>query len=189
MKRFLKKTGLLKNEEGVAAIEFGFIAPVLFLMFFGLVDLTGLISTSRKVTNASAVVADLVSQNTAPFPKAQLEDYLSAIQMILPDRPATDIRVQVYAYRMVGSTPTRIWNFDSGTGPACSGAIPVARMPDLMTGPNDIIVSRVCLDYEPFFGTWKGSPVLGSLVYNVHELTITRPRTRNTIECTNCTPN
>jgi Flp pilus assembly protein TadG len=189
---FLRNLGLrpgsfVKNEEGTAAIEFGFVVPFLFLLFFGLVDLTGLISTSRKVTNASAVIADLVSQNNAAFPKSQLEDYLAAVQMILPDRSPSEIRMQVFAYRMVGAAPARQWSYDSGTGPACAGNIETSRMPDLMTGPNDLIVARVCVTYLPYFGTWKGSPVLGSLSYNVRETTITRPRTRNVIECSDCT--
>jgi Flp pilus assembly pilin Flp len=182
MKSKQKNSQFLEKDDGVAAIEFGFIAPVLFLMFFGLVDLTGFISTSRKVTNASAVVADLVAQNTvSPFPMATLTDYLAAVRMILPDRAPSEIRMQVYTYRMVGGTPTSLWTYDSGTGPNCSGTIPTARMPDLMTGPNDLIVARVCVDYEPYFGTWRGSPILGSLMFNVNEITITRPRTRNTI--------
>jgi Flp pilus assembly protein TadG len=187
MKTIQGKKLFRKNEDGVVAIEFAFIAPMLFLVFFGLVDLTGFISTSRKVTNASAVVADLVAQNTAPFPQSQLADYFSAVKMILPDRTAAEVRMEVMAYRKVGTAaPTRIWNNTQGGGPACTGTVPVDRMPDLMTAGNDIIVARVCVTYEPFFGTWKGSPVLGALTYNVHELTITRPRARDTITCTDC---
>ncbi len=188
--KFIRTAGtFFKNERGVVAIEFGFIAPILFLFFFALVDLTGFISTSRKVTNASAVIADLVSQNSAPFPKSQLADYFEAVKMILPDRGAAEIRMDVFAYRLVGAAPTRIWNYTSGTGPACSGAMPLSRMPGLMTGPNELIVARVCVTYLPFWGMWKGSAILGKLTYNVHELTITRPRTRATITCTDCTPN
>jgi Flp pilus assembly pilin Flp len=178
-----------KNQDGVAAIEFGFIAPLLFLIFFGLVDLTGFISTSRKVTSASAVVADLVSQNTVPFPKSQLQDYFTAVKMIMPERDPSTIRLQVIGYKPVGTSPvvpTVSWTYDSGSGPACSGAIPLSRMPELMTGPNDLVVARVCVNYEPYFGTWKGSPLLGSLMYNVNELTITRPRAKNTLTCMNC---
>jgi Flp pilus assembly protein TadG len=190
MKNTRKKLPFPKDEEGLAAIEFGLIAPVMFLMFFGLVDLTGLISTSRKVTNASAVIADLVAQNTAPFPSSILTDYTVAAQMLLPDREPSEIRVEIFAYQpnAARTAAIRKWSMNSGTGPACQGTINVNNMPALMQAPNDLIVARVCVDYEPGFGTWRNSPVLGALTYNVRETTITRPRTRSTIDCTNCPP-
>ena len=52
-----------KDQSGVAALEIAFIMPFLLFLYFGLVDLTAMISLNRKVTYSASVVADLVTQN------------------------------------------------------------------------------------------------------------------------------
>ena len=189
MKKFFNKMRFYKNDDGVAAVEFGLIFPFIFIIYFGLIDLTGLVSTSRRVTNASSVVADLVGQNGAPFPKSNLEDYKKAVEMIMTDWAPNTIHMDVYGYRMVGTTPTRIWNYESPEGPACTGTIDTSNMADLMNGPNDLIVARVCVNFKPMWGALDNSPILRSWAYNVREITVTRPRARDTSVCSDCAAN
>jgi hypothetical protein len=158
----------------------------MILMFFGLIDLTNLISTSRKVTNASSVVADMVGQNGAAFPKSILEDYKRAAHMIIPGMADDEIRVDISAYRLVSGTVERVWYHKSLAGPQCVTDPSTTNMPALMTGPNDLIVAQVCVVYKPLKNFLSNSPLLGSPTINVLETTITRPRVRDIIECSNC---
>jgi Flp pilus assembly protein TadG len=190
MKRFFKKSLYRQNDDGVAAIEFAFVFPFMFILFFGMIDLTGLISASRKVTNASAVVADLVSQNTGPFNQSLLVDYVRAVNLILDDRNPANIHTEISAYRNVGGVPTQKWRYHSATGPRCDTEVNTSNMLPLMTGPNEIVVVRVCIAYQPLWGSLRGSSILGGLLggsIDVTEITTTRPRSRDTIDCTNCT--
>ena len=48
-----------KDKQGVAAIEFAFIVPIMFLMFVGAVELSQAITVDRRVTQVASSVADL----------------------------------------------------------------------------------------------------------------------------------
>ena len=77
----------ISDKRGVAAIEFSFIMPVLLLLYFGLVDLTAMISMNRKVTYAASVVADLVTQNDSTVTATAITDYWNAAEMVMKPTP------------------------------------------------------------------------------------------------------
>jgi len=68
-KRFAKfKWRGLKNiradEEGVSAIEFALIAPLMVILFFGGIELSLLMQADRRVTTVAATIGDLASRET-----------------------------------------------------------------------------------------------------------------------------
>lgn len=50
------------DKSGVAAIEFAFIAPIMFMMLVGTVELSQLITVDRRVTVVASTTADLVAR-------------------------------------------------------------------------------------------------------------------------------
>jgi Flp pilus assembly protein TadG len=177
----------IRNDKGVAAIEFGLMVPVLFFVFFALLDLTTFISNSRKITNASAIVADLVSQNNPEVKATDLGDYFTAVTMAVPEYPTNLLKMEVYGFRKdAGGVIKKQWQYKTTTGPSCGADPATTKMADLMTSGNDIIISRVCAEYYPFFGTWRGSPILGKAKFDIREVTVTRPRTQNALNCPTC---
>jgi Flp pilus assembly protein TadG len=187
MSNFKNLPAFRRNDKGTAAIEFGLIVPILFFVFFGLIDLTTFISNSRKVTNASAIVADLVSQNNPDVKKTDMADYFTAVRMAVPEYPEEKLRMEVFGFRKgTDGVIAKQWEYKTTSGPSC-GADPVTtNMADLMTSGNDLVVSRVCVEYFPYFGTWRGSPILGKVMFNIREVTVTRPRTQNALGCPTC---
>ena len=53
---------LIGDKSGVAAIEFAFIAPIMFMMLVGTVELSQLITVDRRVTVVASTTADLVAR-------------------------------------------------------------------------------------------------------------------------------
>lgn len=53
---------LFHNESGVAAVEFGFLVPILLLMFICTIEVSRMVAIDRRVQLATAMVADLVSR-------------------------------------------------------------------------------------------------------------------------------
>lgn len=51
-----------KDSEGVAAVEFALIAPILLLLFIGTIEISLLIAVDRKISRTSSAIADLISQ-------------------------------------------------------------------------------------------------------------------------------
>ncbi|HUR43659.1 MAG TPA: TadE/TadG family type IV pilus assembly protein [Aestuariivirga sp.] len=169
----------------MAAIEMAFIMPFMLLLYFGLVDLTGLISLNRKVTYAASVVADLVTQNQTTVTGANINDYFNAAKLVMRPGDLSNIRVEVYQFRNVSGTITNQWSKKSTGGTACS--IPsTTGMASLMTDGNDIIVAEVCTTYTPFIATFLGQSILGATTFPMSEEIALRPRQSATLTCTGC---
>jgi len=70
--------------KGVAAIEFAFIAPVVIVLFFGVIEGSAALSASRKTLLASTTLADLVAQETQ-VKKSDLDDLFTGAKSIISD--------------------------------------------------------------------------------------------------------
>ncbi len=173
----------LKADNGIAAIETALILPFLLILYFGMIDITALISFNRKITYSSSVVADLVSQNRTSVLKSTLDDYYNAAELVMAPTPAANVRTEVYGYRDVAGTITQIWKTSSGTGPTCSTMPDTSAMPALMTASNDIIVAITCMDYTPYVGTFLGEELIGGTSFNVEQAIMVRPRSTSTLTC------
>ncbi len=79
MRHVLKK--LLKNERGIAMLEFIIVFPFLFLLLFGGLEIARYIVIIQKVENAAYVITDAVGQLNAPqSPSVSGEANVAAIQ-------------------------------------------------------------------------------------------------------------
>ncbi len=172
-----------KAETGVAAIEFAFILPFMLLLYFGLLDLTGLVSANRRMTSTASVVADLVGQSNATITTAKINDYMLVSGMINNPSPASRVRVQVTDYRLSGGAATQQWTQSSSGGPACA-AVSTSGMTALMSAGNDIIVAQACMTYVPFIATFLGNSILGASTFNVQQDIMVRPRSSLTLNRT-----
>jgi Flp pilus assembly protein TadG len=73
---------LKRDDSGVAAIEFGFIAPIMLLMLIGIVDISNAVSINWRMVNLNKALADLSSQ-TASLTTAQLDNIFTASAVVL----------------------------------------------------------------------------------------------------------
>ncbi len=174
-----------RDSRGVAAIETAFILPFLLILFFGLVDLTQLISLNRKITYAASVVGDLVTQNDATVAAAAFTDYFEAAELVLKPTPIADVRVEIYQFRNIDGTITNQWSRQSAGGAGC-GMPSTAGFANLMTDGNDVVVAAVCTTYTPFMATFMGTMILGATSFAMSEEIALRPRQSATLDCTGC---
>ena len=175
-----------RDDTGVAALEIAFIMPFLLFMYFGLVDLTAMISLNRKVTYASSVVADLVTQNDSTVNSSDIDDYFNAADLVMKPTPISLVRVEVYQYRKVGANIVNQWSRKSPDAGDCD-APDTTGMDTLMTDGNDLIVAVVCTTYTPYVATFLGKQVLGATTFSMNEQIALRPRQSTTLDCTGCT--
>jgi Flp pilus assembly protein TadG len=175
----------IRDSRGIAAIEMAFIMPFLLFLYFGLVDLTALISLNRKVTYAASVVADLVTQNDTTVKSTDIDDYFNAAKLVMKPTPISIVRVEVYQFRKVAGAITNQWSKKSTNGSAC--ATPSTDgMANLMTDGNDVIVAEVCTTYTPYIATFLGKNILGATTFPMTEQIALRPRQSSTLTCTGC---
>lgn len=182
--RLLKKYS--KSERGTAAIETAFILPGMLALYFGLVDVTALISFNRKVTASASIMADLVAQERTAVLKAKIVDEYNAVAMVMSPTPMSDVHVDIYGFRNVSGTITQIWKTTNGQGPSC-GAVSTSNMNTLMSAGNDVVVAKVCKQYTPYVATFMGSNILGATTFLVSQTISVRPRSSLQLTCYNAT--
>lgn len=175
----------IADTRGVAAIEMAFIMPFLLFLYFGLVDLTDLISTTRKINYTASVVGDLVAQNDTTITKATIADYFNAAAMVMKPKPINQVRIEVYQYRKVQGVPTNQWSTNNGGTGNC-GAPSILGMLNLMSDNNDLIVTRVCSTYSPYVASFLGSMILGATSFPLADEIALRPRQSNALACSDC---
>lgn len=52
------------DDEGISAIEFALIAPIMATIYFGCIELSMMMTLDRKVTSATATLGDLTARAT-----------------------------------------------------------------------------------------------------------------------------
>jgi Flp pilus assembly protein TadG len=173
-----------RDERGIAAIEFAFIFPLMALLFFGSLDLIQFITFSRHLNGASAVVSDLVTANEGTVSAAQVSDYYNAAYIFLAPIPSAQVRVELYNFKSDNSLR---WQQNNGQGAACGAAPTGASVSSMTTDGNDVLVTRVCAEYKPFFGEFYGV-LLGNAAIKMTKSMFERPRLSsklcyNTVSC------
>ena len=112
--------------EGVSAVEFAFIAPVLLTMFMASVELPRAFSTGKRLQMGASTMADLISRNDF----ASLSDVYSAAQAVATPYNVSNAGIVLSAagvYLQNGAFVAKV----------CSSAAQndQARMPGSVIGP------------------------------------------------------
>lgn len=172
-----------RSESGMAAIEMAFIFPVMLVLYFGLVDITNLLSANRRVTLTSSTIADLVTQAPGSVTQSDLDGFFNAASPIMDPFTPASIGLELFGYTVDSGTGNAQldWQY-AQSGTSCGSApAPTTEMEDLMASGNGLVLARVCYQWQPITGKVAG---VGSMM--VEDQMILRPRQSNNIECTDC---
>jgi len=139
------------NKEGVAAVEFALIAPIMITLFFGAVELSDGLLANRKVTSVASSVADLVSQDTQ-IDDAGMADIFKAAQAIIVPYNFTDLSVRVSSINIDFDGTTQVgWSDGYNTSsysPGTNFALPTG----IGQPGGSVIVTEVSYNFESILG-------------------------------------
>jgi Flp pilus assembly protein TadG len=144
---FLRK--FLRAREGVAAIEFAFIAPILIVLLLGSVELCYAVICREKVSTVAASAADLVAQDDK-ISGAQMNDVFSAINAILYPYPPSSTQIVVTSIEE-NSTKTGYivdWSAAYHATARTKGA-PMTVPAGLIVSGGSTILAEVTYTYTP----------------------------------------
>lgn len=113
---------LARSASGLAAVEFALIAPIMILLFFGVVESSGALSASRKSLLASNTLADLVAQETQIL-KSDLDDLFIGMEDVIDPRDIdVTFRVLSVTFDAADGKVKVDWSYDSaGAEPYAAG--------------------------------------------------------------------
>ena len=102
--RFVRKLSprsLWCNRKGVASIEFAMIAPVMVMMFMGIVEFSQAITVDRRVNQVASSTADLIARTDSTI-TGDLNSIMDVVEVLM--RPYSDMPMKVTVSNVIASS-------------------------------------------------------------------------------------
>lgn len=157
-----------RNSDGVAAVEFAFIAPILIIMLFGVFEMGRAYSAHRRFLSASYMIGDLVARE-----KELTTDGLRGIYQLAPtvmggySSDKAILSVEVLPVQIQASKPDEVRSYATPerfnkTIPSCGAQIVSDDVKDILkSSTQGLIVVTSTYEYKPLFA----SSIVGSMTW------------------------
>ena len=151
----LKPSRFAHDEDGIAAIEFAFIAPIMLFMYFGMAEVATAISTDRKLSHSANVAGDLATQSEM-ISKAEMAEIMKATMMVMniPDDKLNYVTIEITSYtRTDDDDPTSVVEngkatFKGNAGIDFSNFDATVLDKAILSSTSGVVVARVNYIYE-----------------------------------------
>ncbi len=150
-----------ENKDGVAAIEFAIIAPVMVTLFFGAVELSDGLLADRKVTVVASSIADLVSQDTQ-IDNAGMADIFKAAEAVIVPYNVSSLSVRVSSINVDVDGSTDVGWSDGYNISAYSPGTNYALPNGIAQPGGSVIVTEVAYNFNSILG----HIIVGTLTLN-----------------------
>lgn len=127
---------MLRDRRGSAAVEFAFIAPIVLMLYYGMVEATQALLANRRASALTTAVGDLVTQQ-AQVSAADVDNIFDASEAIMKPFPVDGLAIRVTSIEINASgTPVSRWTRASGTIPVTN----VGTVATSMRTPNGAVL-------------------------------------------------
>lgn len=168
---------LARDTRGVAAVEFAFLAPILILFYFSMVEYCQGYMALKRTGHVASMVADLVSQNDT-VTKTQLTDTFAIGGLIMRPFSSATLTQRVSSVTRVNATTYKV-DWSVGSGITAKLAAADAGIPDDMLADGEsVIIAEANYDYSSPFDQ------IAPYVTQFKRIAYLRPRTADVITCT-----
>lgn len=184
------------DRRAVAAVEFAFIAPLLFVMYFVTMEVSQAIEANKKIGRAGSMVADLVTQQQA-VTRNDLDSIMKITASILQPYTRTQPKIIITAIQVTDETTPKVrvaWSRKLVNGSYSQDAPKdsITTVPAALKVKGSFLVRvQADLDYKPVI-TWtasqKASLGIASAFDDIQmqKYYYLRPRMSTTIPCSDC---
>jgi len=151
--KFIKKLNIFrKDEEGVAAIEFAYIAPFLIVLWLGTIELSLALTIDRKVSRIASTVADLMTQVDV-ITEEGVADILKISEDIMFPYKA-DPNIVVSGLEIENGDATVVWS-RSNRGTALSVGDQVNVPNQIKIDDTFLVLAEVAVSHTPIVGIFS----------------------------------
>ncbi|MCR9268822.1 MAG: TadE/TadG family type IV pilus assembly protein [Henriciella sp.] len=180
---------LKKSEDGISAVEFALIAPLMAIIYFGCIELSLMMTLDRKVTGATAALGDLTSR-AASVNNDDLTDIFEATRMIMQPNDMTKSRMRITSLYEDSGDVKVAWS--DGCNMAAYAEDQQITIPaNLIPEDGTLIMSEIEYDYDSGIGYFfTTSKTLSDTFYLRPRRvdSITRDRTSGSFSCAYANP-
>lgn len=155
----------LASTRGVAAIEFGYMFPVLLIMLLASIDMGRALAIAMKVRYAAYSVDAMANQYILPIDDTTMQTILGASAQVLAPYPAGPVTVKLSQLTLdAQGNNTVVWS----DGLNVTGYTPGNSVPNLSPAPPSnacqtypcyVLLGEVTYTYTPMFGNFITGPI------------------------------
>lgn len=156
------------NVDGVAAVEFAMVLPVMLIMYLGMAEVTHAVSADRKVTLLSRALADLTAQSKT-VTLADMTAIFSAATAVLTPYASGDAQMVISSVEIDDGVAKIAWSCQTN-GTARPVGEEIALPEGMLIDDTSLIMAEVTYPFTPAIGY-----VLSGTI-NLTETTYMRPR-------------
>lgn len=169
--------------EGLAAVEFALLLPVLLLLYAGCIELTTALALDRKTSRAASTLVDLLAQDaptllagTDAVYAAEVTAIFDAVTAIFEPYPTTTAKLLLLVVTIDSPTRQTVVKCTARNDVCANvGAVSPLTVPSSIATSGQAIIGRVRYSY-----TSPVSSVLMSLtghdIYNLNHIFYMKPR-------------
>ncbi len=177
-----------KNDDGVAALEFAIIAPILVLLFLGTIEISLAVAVDRKVSRVSSAVADLITQQPDNFNAATLDAIFEISSRIMYPYDET-VEIVVSGIDIDNGNATVAWSraFGGGTKRTVGSSYTVPN--PIKVDGTFLVAATVKKDHSPafkFVNYKNGGLTFDGASIELSEEMFLRPRRSGNQTCSDC---
>ncbi len=153
------KFRLWKNQQGLAAVEFAFILPIMISMLLGLVELSQALVQRADVTNMASTAADLIAQESTVANGDMTNVYSALSEILYPYCKATvgnpcpqaQITITSLIDGGAGQNPKVAWSCTQGGTKATAPPSPMPAGLITAGGGGSVIWASITYSYSSPF--------------------------------------
>ncbi|MCY0149193.1 pilus assembly protein [Hoeflea sp. G2-23] len=183
LRRIVRK--LRGNRDGVGAVEFALIAPVLIVLYMGSLEVSVALSVNKKLARAASTVADLITQEDS-VNKAKLASMDNVAQSVMTPFRSDGMVLKVTGIAINDAGIAKVawsWKNDNTTPYTANST---QTLPTNLAIPNTFLVrTELEFDYDMmmFLPDTKG---LDYRTVNMKKTYHLRQRIGTTLTCDGC---
>ena len=136
-----------RAKDGVAAVEFALIFPAAIALYLGCVDISQILSASRKASNVSSAVGDLVAQ-AVQIDNAGMSSIFTAAKAMIEPFPTADLKVVISSVKADDKGKVTVDWSDALNASARGKGSSVTLPPGLLEPDSSLILSEVSYKYK-----------------------------------------
>lgn len=142
---------LRDDENGIAAIEFAIIAPVMIGMYFGLAEIASAIGVDRRISHGTNVAGDLVTQQPV-MRDGDIEEVVSAALRVLDINNVGSVSMDIESFILpaVGQPPESRGRIRVNNSAGNFSNFDATTLDEkLLSAKSGVVVTRLSYQYTP----------------------------------------